>query len=396
MRLFILCIAALSCMVAKAQNYAFSYVQSTYQELINPTEIPVNEFFGKAAIPFTFKYYGQQVDTVFISLNGALDVDGGWLHGIEGDLESHTSLSTRLSYKVEGTAPYRMLKMEWKNLGTRSDSADFDSVNFQIWFMEHSHAIEMHFGASYLSQSAIHDGVFLGKNGPNVGVFGFFTDHHALQGDAASPEMIRTFNMTNLNDVPQTGLVYRFTPLDQSNPHFVKGFGGTTYAAENEYQITWSSVLNDASIEQSLDGGQNWVSLANNLTDSFYHWTAPKQATTQLLFRLKNELGIVVAQSEYANAITVQANPGTGLSASELIKIDLYPNPTSSILNVRLNGLDETASLVVLDHLGKEVGRFTIDRGELSVPVENFKNGFYQAMILVGEELIRNMVFIKL
>lgn len=383
-------------MVTKAQNYAFTYTQSVYQELDNPTEIPVQEFFGKAAIPFPFKYYGQQVDTVIISLNGALDVDGGWLHGIEGDLENHTSLTTRLSYKVEGPAPFRILKMEWKNLGTNSDSAAFDSVNFQIWFMEHSHAIEMHFGASYLSQSALNEGVFLGENGPNVGVFGFFTEHHALQGDATNPDLIRTFNMTNLNDVPQSGLVYRFTPLDQANPRFVAGFGGSTYAAENVYQINWSSVLTDASIEQSVDGGQNWVSLANNLTDSFYQWTAPKQATSQLLFRLKNDLGTVVAQSEYANAITVQANPGTGINSQESIQIELYPNPTTSILNIRLQGLHENTCLLVLDHLGKEVGRFNIEQGELSLPVENYKNGLYHAMVLVGEELIRSMIFVKL
>ncbi|TNE78415.1 MAG: T9SS type A sorting domain-containing protein [Bacteroidetes bacterium] len=393
MRLVFLGLAALSYFSLQAQSYVFSYGESTYEELESPTEIPVNEFFGKAAMPFSFEYFGQTVDTVYISLNGALDVDGGWLHGIEGDLENHLSLQTRLSYKVEGISPYRILKMEWKNLGTRSDSAAFDSVNFQIWFMEHSHAIEMHFGPSYISQSAIDKGVFLSKSGPNIGIFDFNMNHHALEGDAANPQLVRSTTMKHLNDVPQNGMVYRFTALKASAPRFTQGFGGMQYVADQSYLINWSTPMENVSLEYSLDGTQSWNAIAVDLNDSFYNWTAPKQSSSALYFRLRDELGNVVAQSEYANRLL--SLPATDIAPFSELSVSAYPNPTSGNLLLHVNDVSQHGSVCVLNQLGQEIGRFNLENGQVMIPSEKFKNGMYHALVLIGDNLVQSLRFVK-
>ncbi|MDX5320912.1 MAG: hypothetical protein LPK45_07375, partial [Bacteroidota bacterium] len=326
-KLLVLLIALFIGITAKSQNYYYlSFQNSSYERLEGATIIASTEFGDYAPIGFTFSYFNAGVDTVFLGFPGSIDLDGGWIHGIEGNFEPHPNKTSYMAYKTVGEAPNRIFKMEWTNWGTKSDSAEYDSVNYQIWFLENSNAVEFHFGPTYISQSAINGGLFVDNHsGPNVGIFNFFMEHYGITGSANNPQLTISKMMTFMDDVPQEGLVYRFTAVKDDKVAFVQGYGGAIIQGGANYRLVWNKPVQDVTLEYSADHGVNWNQIASNLNDSFYTWTAPFASSNALVFRLKDELGTVLCESEYANQILGQAPNAVIETWMEMIQV--YPNP---------------------------------------------------------------------
>jgi hypothetical protein len=77
-------------------------------------------------------------------------IDRGELTGIS---------QSPISYKMEGNAGSRILKIEWKNAGFVGEIGELgtlnDYVNFQVWLFEGSNDVEMHYGPNMVLNPAI-------------------------------------------------------------------------------------------------------------------------------------------------------------------------------------------------------------------------------------------------
>lgn len=132
-------------------------------------------------------------------------------------------------YKVDGTAPNRIFKIEWQNAGFFNEVINGSSesfVNFQLWIYETSGIIEFCYGPSNIASNDIFDT----GSGPSVGFLqsanlstleienGWF-----LTGEASAPEISPTaadpVTLIGLNQTPASGQLYNFQPLNVSAVH---------------------------------------------------------------------------------------------------------------------------------------------------------------------------------
>ncbi|MBI5214140.1 MAG: T9SS type A sorting domain-containing protein [Ignavibacteriae bacterium] len=160
----------------------FSYSKNycPYTEISGGTPGPYGDDAQKAfALPFPFTYDGYTYDTLQISTNGWAEFGKGAAgtergHSSSGQLgfyyNSNTILGTterpnkvlglwwddmhsgdaspggNISYKTEGTAPNRVLVVQWKNVKAHYEDGITTLLNFQLRLFETSNIIEFHYG----------------------------------------------------------------------------------------------------------------------------------------------------------------------------------------------------------------------------------------------------------
>lgn len=223
--------------LSMAQDYTFSVSSNPYQELVGATSLTQGQVWDDPSliipIGFNFEYFNTVEDSVFIAnglgadleffssnpngfrIFGATDediIDRGYDLGIS---------QSDISYKLVGTAPNRILKIQWKNVGFYGDYDDDgicqDFANFQVWLYESTMTIEFHYGQWSVSQPAI---CFYFAAGPTV----FMTNEidimnqtitglYELWNNPASPTINSDeaqFGTSSLSGIPAQGTVYRF------------------------------------------------------------------------------------------------------------------------------------------------------------------------------------------
>ena len=203
--------------------YAFSRTQGTYNSITGATTL-INgawtDFVKPIALPFPFKFYTYTItDSIYVDDFGSVSVDdsnGEEFMFFGEDLESRGANLSEVSYKVEGTAPSRILKMQFKNAGLYADGPMFaDSINIQVWLYEGYNVIEVRFGPGKIDAANWSDaGPFIGMIDPNN-----LQSFLLLQGSTSNPTM-NTSDLTNFSSLiglPANGTIYRFTPSQFPN-----------------------------------------------------------------------------------------------------------------------------------------------------------------------------------
>jgi hypothetical protein len=223
-----------------AQNYNFVKSTGTYADLAAPTVLSAaawDEEDYNVAIGFPFTIAGATYDSVNISSYGEFTFSSAasgafnMIIAYEADLvdrEIAASPST-VSYLRTGTAPNRILKIEFKNVGfydgATAPAFANEFANFQVWFYEGTSKVEMHYGTS-----TVVNGLATFYPGPGS-VNGIVTNFDLttgaatgpfLTGSPASPVSTVTttqFNMTSgfwafptLSALPANGDIFAFTP----------------------------------------------------------------------------------------------------------------------------------------------------------------------------------------
>jgi hypothetical protein len=205
--------------------YAFTKTTETYTYLSGGTSLNQNQIWDdpefEVPIGFNFQFFGQSIDSLYIGAGlGALVLDsynsGYALVPFEADLIDRgditgTSVSP-ITYKLEGTPGNRIFKLEWRNAGFYNEGDSLgtlnDYVNIQLWLFENNSMIEMHYGASSISNAMV-DYYF--ETGAVIGVENFIDNQYLyLSGTTANPTPTEMF--TYINGTPADGTVYRFTP----------------------------------------------------------------------------------------------------------------------------------------------------------------------------------------
>lgn len=230
---------------AQSQSYNFSVTTSTYANLTGSTSLNNGYTWDdpQYAIPigFTFQYFNTAMDVIYIGygLGAFLASDtsetgiypiitpfGADIVDRAFDINSQeptTGALSDISYKTEGVAGSRILKIEWKNVGFYGelavDGISTDFTNFQLWLYEGTNAIEIHWGPALYSQPFFD---FEDQTGPIVILFsGFDFDAEevvgeslVLSGNGASPAMESISSVADvpfLNGTAPNGAVYVFS-----------------------------------------------------------------------------------------------------------------------------------------------------------------------------------------
>lgn len=211
--------------------YKFSTRTATYADLTNPTSLSNGQIweldeFGPVNTPFPISVFGETFSIFgFVDDNFALANSNDelvYLAPISAYLRDRNITNTGsglspLSYKVEGTAGNRILKLEVKNAGLEMEFDDLGTsnlfLNYQVWLYENDNTIEFHFGnhnitnMNMLNDESFYWSVFL-YEGTNSDEAGVVTGdiNNPTYGEYDDPDQITT----NLNAVPTANTVYRF------------------------------------------------------------------------------------------------------------------------------------------------------------------------------------------
>ncbi len=212
--LFLTCLYGLG---LSAQSYSFSKTAEAYTPLSSPTVLAADdwsEFFVGIKLPFAFKYWGATMkDSVFVDDFGGISMDSNNNDEIlffGEDLQSRGAGKSVIAYKTTGTAPNRILKIEYKNVGFDLDVPDLkDSMNVQCWIYEGSDVIEFRYGPGKVKSSTWSTG------GPFVGIIDTaMTNLILLQNNPSNPTVNKdgSGSANGLTGKPASGTVYRITP----------------------------------------------------------------------------------------------------------------------------------------------------------------------------------------
>lgn len=232
-------VIALSSFGASAQNfYNFTKLQQPYADLQNAVSINNGDVwdyddFSEVTLPFAFSVLGQPVDRFLFDDDGFVLLGTGVDYGNDDegmyyiypssiyiqDRTYSTGVSTSpISYKLEGTAGNRILKLEVKNAGLEdADVYGYDEnhfyMNSQVWLYEADKSIEIHYGTNNITDIdnlTDGDGLFVGLTDDiNFGAFVYGAIDNPSYGE---------FNEDTLTDnvvmeaYPADGTVYRFAP----------------------------------------------------------------------------------------------------------------------------------------------------------------------------------------
>ena len=220
-------------------DYTFSMTTATYSELSGGTSVNNGQIWDdpEYAIPigFSFQLYNLTIDSLYsydgvgFFLTDYVDsvTDANYaIAAFEADLLDRgditgTSVSP-ISYKLEGSAPNRIFKLEYKNAGfyleVDSLGTTNDYVNIQLWLYESSNIIEFHYGSSQVQYPFLE---YDGETGAFIGLADYnLTNSYLLGGSVANPSLHN--GMIAVTGTPASGTVYRFTKngigFNENNP----------------------------------------------------------------------------------------------------------------------------------------------------------------------------------
>jgi hypothetical protein len=315
-KITLLLLLSLSALSLQAQNhYNLSTSQQPYADLensisINNGQVWFYDQFPEITMPFPFKIAGQTVDRflfdddffAFLTTDTDYETDDEGIFNLFpstafyiSDRTYSTNISTSpISYKIEGEAGNRILKLEVKNAGIENATEiDFPEnefyVNNQLWLYEADNAIEFRFGANNITDLAV-------VADPGERLLTLLTQDdtimYAIYGQSSAPSYgefteeaaPETFN-TDVH--PTSGTVYRL------EPNTVTGLPDFAAAAIKLYPNPATSVLHIQS---------------ENLTASEY--------------AIYNVVGKLVTQNTITNPNDVQINVQNLERGLYFVKID--------------------------------------------------------------------------
>ncbi|MFT4668167.1 MAG: hypothetical protein ACI8YQ_001139 [Polaribacter sp.] len=227
-----------------AQNfpYYFSIDEQPYVE-IEGTDLIGDTWDDpefQVPIGFEFLFLGEPISDFYQVGTGAIltgnsdfdystDVDAFSIYGSDIiDIGYDTTTVSRISYALEGNPGNQICKIEWKDVGFYEDIMDPNptnsTLNFQAWFYEGSHTIEIRFGPNdiILPDSTFHDfggdpfiGMFEGidNNAETIENLYYISgaEGTATVTDVNDPSFYDLEDISSLTSNPIDGRVYRFT-----------------------------------------------------------------------------------------------------------------------------------------------------------------------------------------
>lgn len=301
-KLFTLFVAIIFINQIQAQvDFAFTATSGTYQALstgTNPTLLPTTSggatdegFANNINIGFNFNYLGTNYSSFGICSNGFIYLGSTGI--INTNITYNNNLATELAairpiiaplwddidvqvtnnikYLVTGTAPNRVLTIEWAN-ALWDPLATSAAISFQVKLYETTNIIEFIYKQE---AGAIED--ILGGVGASIGITtsGTGTNNFiSLNNSSNSPTVSTSFATNDIMTRPATGQVYRFTP---QQPCTGTPTAGTATSSVNDIcsGIAFNLMLDNYTADGGINlqwqvspTGQNtWTNLVGYNTD---------------------------------------------------------------------------------------------------------------------------------
>jgi hypothetical protein len=213
---------------AICQPYSFSSSSVTYASLTGTTSVNGSTVWSYATsfsvpIGFTFNFMGNNYTTIFVEGGGFTYFDAGYNYiilpfGVALEDKGTASSLSPITYKLEGSSPNQILKIEWSNADYYNNPGS--TANFQLWLYETTNVIETHVG-SIINPSLAYS--WNSDDGPSIGIYEFSGPSclygFGLTGSTIFPTENNNLSGTginvfgySLNGTPSGNTVYTFTP----------------------------------------------------------------------------------------------------------------------------------------------------------------------------------------
>ncbi|NMH26523.1 fibronectin type III domain-containing protein, partial [Flavobacterium silvaticum] len=209
----------------QASNYSFTAVAGTFTPLTGATATSLgttdDDVLSSAFnIGFSFTFSGTAYTQIAASSNGQLIFGTAGSQSATNDLASTTSsyrpsilalwddiqLTSGVKYKLEGSAPNRVLTVEWLNVEWNYQS-NTGVLSFQVKLYETTNVVEMVYRQESTAYSAGTTG------GASIGLMGTTSGNFlSLTSSGTNPGTSTTTATNNITAKPATGQIYRFTP----------------------------------------------------------------------------------------------------------------------------------------------------------------------------------------
>ncbi|MNK05612.1 hypothetical protein D3C87_234950 [compost metagenome] len=205
-----------------ANQYAFSASAGTYTPLVGGTTSGIaatadTELSAALPIGFNFVYNSQTVTTFRASSNGLVTFHATGNTATTNDLATTTAnmrfavaplwddlqCTSGVTYQLSGSAPNRVLTVEFKNMEWNWNSGTA-VISFQVKLYETTNVVEFVYQQE---ATAVNNG------SASIGIMGSGnTDYISLMDVTAAPAISTSAATNNLSVKPATGQIYRFTP----------------------------------------------------------------------------------------------------------------------------------------------------------------------------------------
>jgi hypothetical protein len=307
--------------IAQVSLYAFAQQSGSYTELTGGTSLTYagqDTSFRDRPIGFTFLYNGQNYTKFGIHDNGFIVLGSGIptltnnpisqanaannvISGFGFGLYKQTGLY-QLSYNTTGSAPNRILTVQWKNYKTLVSNT---AINFQIKLYETSNKIEVIYG-SVTSAVVTNSHVEVGLRGSSSSDFNNRAVGTGGLWSASTAGLTNTaFCLYNSTHGPANGLTYTWSIPPCTAPDPINLVNFTTTTAD----IAWT-----AQTAASL-GYQYILSTSNTAPTSGSNPTGSNVPTTLNLSGLTNETTYYV---------WLRSNCGTDYKSNWSQQIELF------------------------------------------------------------------------
>jgi hypothetical protein len=245
-----------------ASSYTFTATTATYSNLSSPTNITGlnnssdDDLSNAVSIGFTFNFAGTNYTEFKASSNGFITLNvsstdalfensltnAGTNKPILMPLWDDLQSTVRVRYKLEGTSPSRIMKIEFRGNEWNYQSGA-DAIKFQVWLYETSNRIEYRY-----QQSS--DPV----NSPSatIGIYDANDTYLTLDGSGSSPNASSTTFTTTINAKPASNQVFRFDPLSDpiitSSVASLSTFSACNVTVSNSQTFQVSGIMLTANI----------------------------------------------------------------------------------------------------------------------------------------------------
>jgi hypothetical protein len=92
---------------------------------------------------------------------------------------------------------------------------------------------------------------------------------------------------------------------------------------------------------------------------------------------------------------TIQNQNSESKETFENELIEIYPNPTNSVLSIKINLLSKNKRIMIYNAIGQLIYETTIEQEKTNVNLGSFANGVYLLRILESGKLIKQERIVK-
>lgn len=309
-------------------TYVFSASSGTFTPLVGATATSIAATADGAIstafpIGFTFNFDGNNYTQVMASSDGVLLFGTGRTQTLTNNLATTTAtqrpgiaplwddLQCRqgVTYQLSGTAPNRVLTVEWLNMEWNYN-ANAATISFQVKLYETTNVAEM----IYRQETA---GVTNGS--ASIGIMGVTSNNYiSLTNSTATPGTSTTTSTNNISAKPATDQVYTFTPPPCSGAPSpgvaaltnIPGCGTGGYIIA----VTGSSLGSGISYQwQSSPDQSSWTNMLNDTLESLSKTTVTaltyfRRLTTCNNSALTSQSNSVAVKPVYAGITAVNSS----------------------------------------------------------------------------------------